>query len=175
MLERLEVEVKRDYNKALLDYQWAIENHQNGPISKSIVDLERDINRLLVTQSELNVRAPNAGVINDLYVNEGEYLLEGASLAKLSNRVQPVVMVFLPPNRLEYGKIGNRATVTLPDGTSVVGVVSEPTQMANRIPRSLAGPFEDGKVAVQVTLSLETDISNFVEGLPIRVRFYYFE
>ncbi|UWQ93633.1 HlyD family efflux transporter periplasmic adaptor subunit (plasmid) [Rhodobacteraceae bacterium M382] len=140
-------------------------------LADEIRAIELEIAVAEVQQQQLDTRANRDGVINRVFVKEGEYVTEGAPLVELSNYDAPVVNVFLQPESISSANVGNAVVVIFPDRTRYHGVVKEPPQIAETIPAALAGPFEGSKRAIKVVVALDQEPDTWVEGLPVKVRF----
>ncbi|KZY72612.1 hypothetical protein A3742_07955 [Oleiphilus sp. HI0071] len=138
-----------------------------------LLDLEKELSRAKAKQSQLNIYAHAESIINEVFVSEGEFVVKASPLMSLRNREQPVVNVYLQPNRLEYAKQGSKATIRFPDGKKYIGEVKVPVKVVDKIPAMLSGPFETSKAAIKVQIDIDEPIDEFVEGLPVEVRFHY--
>ncbi|GEA59277.1 hypothetical protein [Vibrio comitans] len=64
--------------------------------------------------------------------------------------------------------------VILPNGVKHDVVVSKPIELVAKLPQHLVKPFKGQKALIQVSLQLANvpeDTSEFVEGMPVEVRF----
>lgn len=131
---------------------------------------------ILKTQmSQLHLSAQSQGEVKDVLVKPGMMVLKGDPLLVFANQRKPKVIAYMDPSDMSFSKLGQQATVTLPNGESLSAVVCEPTKMAETIPPQLADPFEDKKSALKVVLELSTLPSQTIEGLTVQVRFHYNE
>ncbi len=145
--------------------------HVTDATANEIREIELQIAIAEVQQKELDLTAKLPGVVNRILVREGEYVSEGEELAEVSNFDQPVVEVYLRPERMNYAQVGKSVTVVLPDRSRHSGEIRDPAQIADTIPPTLAGPFDGARRAIRVTVHLDTPPENWVEGLPVEVRF----
>lgn len=140
-------------------------------LSVEIRDIEMEIAIAKVKQKQLDVRSAQAGVLNRLYVNEGEFVAEGEPLAEVSNYRSPVVNVYLKPERMSYAKVGETVTITLPDRSRYSGTIKEPPSVTETVPASLAGPFEGSSRLIKVVVEFDEAPEVWFEGLPVKVKF----
>jgi hypothetical protein len=89
---------------------------------------------------------------------------------------QRQVVAYVPPAHLEYAVAGQRATVTLPDGTKRAAQVVEIPDTKRLIP---ADPYDNQKIGVLVRMRFTEDPApnrksrppRLKDGLPVQVRF----
>ncbi len=163
--------LSQDELQQLVDLERLESLRYTHDLADEIRGIELEIAVAEVQQTQLDVRSDRSGVVNRLYVKEGEYVAQGDPLMELSNYELPVINVFLKPERMEHAKVGNKVVIILPDRTRFDGVVSEPPQIAETIPATLAGPFDGSKRAIKVVVEFNEVPENWVEGLPVKVRF----
>ena len=84
-----------------------------------------------------------------------------------------MVDVYLKPKRMEYKRIGQMTTVTLPNGDKLRAQIKEPVQIVEKLLGALAGPFEESKTAIKAVLHFENPPQRWIEGLPVKVLFDY--
>ncbi len=163
--------LSQDERQQMVDLERLESLRYTHDLADEIRELELEIAVAEVQQTQLDIRSDSDGVVNRLYVKEGEYVTEGEPLAELSNYDAPVVNVFLKPERMSHAKVGNEVVVIFPDRSRYDGIVAEPPQIAETIPVSLSGPFESSKRAIKVVVQFDQSPENWVEGLPVKVRF----
>ncbi len=173
MLEQNQLVAQSQYQDALIAHEAAVNNHKNGAMAKTMMDIELAISKARAIENMLTVDAPKDAVVNDILVNEGEYVSAGEPLISVSNLDQAVVNVYLSPERMDYAKLGQTATITLPNGDTHQGVINKPTQLSQKLPDILSGPFDGNKPAIKVTLDITPAPEVTLEGLPVEVRFHY--
>ncbi|TRX56986.1 HlyD family secretion protein [Thalassomonas sp. M1454] len=172
-IEQNSVLAETKYQEALIERETVLAAHKNGQLANTLLELELALSEAKVKRDLLSIRAPKAAVVNDVMAIEGEHILNGNSLISISNLAEPVINVYLAPERMDFAQIGQSATITLPNGDEYIGTVNRPTQMSQKMPSILAGPFDGNKSALKVTLDI-TDAPEFIfEGLLVDVRFHY--
>lgn len=173
LIEQNNIAAKSRYQQALINYETAVIEHKNGALAKTLLDIELAMSSAQAKQGMLSLNAPKRAVVNDVFVKSGEFVKQGQPLVAISNLPKPVVNVYLAPDRMDYAKMGQTATITLPNGTQYQGVVNTPTQLSEKLPDVLSGPFEGSKAAIKVTLDITPTPEVMLEGLPVQVRFHY--
>ncbi len=163
--------LSQDERQQMIDLEHLESLKFTHDISDEIRNFELEILVAEVKQSQLDIRSDRSGVVNRLYAKQGEYVTEGDPLVELSNYTNPVVNVFLKPERLAKATEGREVVVILPNRTRIDGAVAEPPQIADTIPAALAGPFEGSRRAIKVVITLNELPETWVEGLPVTVRF----
>lgn len=161
------------YQEALIEREAVLAAHKNGQLANTLLDLELALSDAKVKREQLSIRAPKSATINDVLAIEGEHVSGGHALVAISNLSEPVVNVYLAPERMDFAKIGQTATITLPNGDEYIGSVNRSVQMSQKMPSILAGPFEGNKSALKVTLDITDAPESFFEGLLVKVRFHY--
>ena len=144
-----------------------------GVVTQTRNQLKSQLARLKSKQSGMKIMAPFTGRIEDILVQVGEQVDENQPLLWLTGRDKPVVVAYLDPKYLEYVDIGQQATIKLPNGQNIRGMIEEPTELVTKIPKQLSGPFDGEKAALKVTLTLDETLPFAVEGVPVSVSFDY--
>mgnify|MGYP005993393113 CR=1 FL=1 len=173
LMEQSSLDAKMQHQQAVIEHQRALDEHRNGQTTTVLMDLELAIARAQAKRDMLNISSNKKAVVNEVFVKEGEFIGEDTPLLSISNLSEPVINVYLPPERMDYARIGQTATITLPNGDSYEGVVNTPTQMSQKMPDILSGPFDGNKPAIKVTLDMHPVPDVIFEGLPVEVRFHY--
>lgn len=144
-----------------------------GAIAQSKYNIELQLARLKAQKSQLHIKALSPTRIVDVLVQVGEHIVEDRPLVLLSGREHAVIFAYLDPKYLEYTSIGQKATIKLPNGTRVRAEVSEPTELVERLPKQLSGPFDGEKPALKIILKPESALPTSIEGVPVEVSFDY--
>nr|WP_086937462.1 HlyD family efflux transporter periplasmic adaptor subunit [Thaumasiovibrio occultus] len=161
-------QIELDQAKAELE-----RNALAGPITQLRMNLQRELNRNLTLREQLVVTSPIAGSLVDIYVQPGQRIEKGDELATISDVSSPKIIAYLSPKYIRYAQVGTQASVRLPGGQTLLATVSQPTEMASKLPPQLAKPFEGQPALIKVTLSFDDELDNqhWVEGMPVDVRF----
>lgn len=146
-----------------------------GPVVQALLALEQNLGIIETRIKLLDIRAPHNATINEIFVQSGEYITEGEELISVSSREIPVVIAYIDPTNMAYSNIGQKVTVTLPNGENYTASIKEPTRVTNKIPAILASPFDGSKPALKVILSLQDPVENAIEGLPVKIQFPYID
>ena len=152
-----------------------ISSIQGGVIAQFKLGVEQQLVLAEAKQAFMDVKATAPATVNEIYITKGSFVTKGDRLLSLSNRPEPVVHVYLRPSRLDYAHVGSRATVTMPNGKKYRGEVKVPVQMADKISQILSGPFSTDNAAIKVQIDFDEAVEEFIEGLPVKVRFHYWE
>lgn len=143
----------------------------SNDIANAIRELEIDIAETQARQSQLDVRALTSGVVNRVFALNGEFVDVGDPLFEVSNLTEPVINVYLQPERMAHAVVGSAVTIKSPDGSRFDGVVKAPVQVTDTIPASLAAPFQGAKSAIKLVVGFREAPDRWIEGLPVRVSF----
>lgn len=175
LLDQNDMQLKNQYQQVQISYESAVAQHRNGPLAKTVLDIELALAQAQAKNDMLNLIAPKQAQINEILVAEGEFLSEGEPIISLSNLNRPVVFVYLLPKRMDYAKMGRTATITFPNGIKYQGKINGPVQMTQQLPAALTGPFDVSKAMIKVILDIYPIPEQMVEGLPVKIRFHYDE
>jgi multidrug resistance efflux pump len=154
-----------------LDRQRAETILYSNDIANEIRNLEISIAETRAQQAQLVIRAPGAGVVNRVLALPGEFVDIGEHVFEISNFSEPVINVYLLPQRMAHAVVGSSVTIKFSDGRRFEGVVKAPVQVTDTIPASLSGPFQGSKRAIKVVVGFRTVPDRWIEGLPVRVSF----
>lgn len=172
-LQQAKTDAKLKLLNAQQEYHTGKGNFLSGPSTQGILSLSQELSKIESRIQQLKIHAPHAAMINDLFIQNGEYVTVGEELASISSRQEPVVIAYIDPADMNYSAIGQTATITFPNNDTYEAVINEPTQLANKIPAVLASPFDGSKPALKVTLTLQRPVDKMIEGLPVHIRFHY--
>lgn len=82
------------------------------------------VNQAELDIARLKIRAPFDGIIEDVLLEVGQYVVPGSTCATLAD-LDPMLLVGnVSENELSYLKVGQPATASLPNGLEVSGTVS---------------------------------------------------
>lgn len=161
--------IQSDISDLKLAYERAESFHYTKELADAIRTIELDIAIADARQQQLSVRAKQEGIVNQVFAKAGEYVAEGSTLAEISNHPEPVVHLYLKPERMSYARAGQLATIRLPNGSSYRGKIKDPAQVVEKIPASFVGPFEGSKRAIKVVIHFDSQPEYWIEGLPVEV------
>ncbi|WEM45167.1 HlyD family efflux transporter periplasmic adaptor subunit (plasmid) [Photobacterium sp. DA100] len=144
-----------------------------GPVSQAHRRLMQELVVKRARQDNLTIRSPIDGRIIDIHVLEGERITMDTPLITVAENITPEIVAFLNPKYLKFGDLGNKATVTFPDGKKMDAVVSKPVEIVNKLPQELRRPFEGQPAYLKITLRFEGDLDPryWIEGMEVEVRF----
>lgn len=168
---------KMALEQAKVDLLHELERQQiqnaSGVVAQSRNQLTLELARLKSRQLQMHIGAPFEGRVEESLVQSGEHVEINQPLLWLTGRDKPVVMAYLNPKHLEYVGIGQQATIKLPNGESIRGMIEEPTEVVSKMPKQLSGPFDGEKVALKATLTIDETLPFSVEGVPVEISFDY--
>ncbi|MBF38668.1 HlyD family secretion protein [Idiomarina sp. UBA4520] len=144
-----------------------------GTVTQRRQELERQLASLKARQEKLNIHSLKEGKVIDVLVKPGEYVQDNQTVALVSGNKEPVIFAYLEAKYFEYTKVGNKATVELPNGDEIRAKVTEPPQLTQKLPPVLVGPFDNKTAVLKVTLEPDSALSTAIEGLPVEIYFDY--
>ncbi|NLS12972.1 HlyD family secretion protein [Vibrio sp. SM6] len=176
------VNVSNALNSQLSDQEIAYANAKRdqqqlalaGPISQQYRSLMQELVVKRAQQESLTYVAPFNGRVLDVHVHPGQRVVESAPLLTLAQNITPEITAFLDPRYLDYGKVGEKATVVFPDGQRFSASVSRPIEVVNKLPQELQkSPFQGQPAYIKVTLSFDAPLpkERWIEGVGVEVRF----
>ncbi len=168
------LKIDNDAIQSEIDFALTVDQHNLGSGAAIILEHEKALSIAKAKESLLNSPAPQDAIVNQLFVNEGEFIEKGEPLMTLSNRAQPIVLVYLKPKDLNYAQIGGKLTIKFPNGKTYPAEIKVPPKVADKVPAILSGPFATSKAAIKVQIDINEPVEDYVEGLPVEV-FYHYE
>ncbi|MCL9783268.1 hypothetical protein M9194_17705 [Vibrio sp. S4M6] len=146
-----------------------------GNLSNIVRNLQLELTMKKGLEALLLVKAPFDGQVINEVGRVGERVEASTDVMTFSRADQPPeIDAYLDAKYIEKAKVGEVATVKLPNGKNYLAKVSKPTQLALKIPTQLAKPFEGRRALMKVTLSFTDDTLNknmLIEGMPVEVYF----
>ncbi|CAH0532828.1 hypothetical protein VST7929_00675 [Vibrio stylophorae] len=168
---------KQGLKQAQIDYDRAVSENTRVKVAGPIIQERRQLRQQLVRKqaemASLQVYSPVAGFVVERLVVKGQRVRTGDPLIAITTLEQPKVIAYLDAKYLKDAVVGNQVTVIFPDGERFAAYVSEPTEVASKLPSQLAKPFEGSPALLRVTLTLEKPLTwgRWVEGMPVEVQF----
>ncbi|PIR39011.1 MAG: hypothetical protein COV35_04860 [Alphaproteobacteria bacterium CG11_big_fil_rev_8_21_14_0_20_39_49] len=109
-------------------------------LSESYANLQSAVANLYKTQTaydEIFIKAPFNGIVQELYVEEGDYLHQsGEQVATVIDDSKILAVARIPENKIAGIKIGNNATIKTVSGIETVGFVSYISKVADATTRT---------------------------------------
>jgi multidrug resistance efflux pump len=152
-------------------------NIEEKNISSSTSQLKQSIAREFVENenklNNLNIYSPFNGTIIEKFVYEGQYILKGAPLLKITPDLKPIVHAYLDSEFILYAKKGNQVDIVFPNGFTTLGTIISKAQITNKLPNKLKEPFGNKNALLKVIIKFNKlpDKNQLVEGIPILVNF----
>jgi len=153
-------------SQADLDYQGALQLAAKGLQSDSAVAAaearvaatQAVVQRRLLEKSKLRIKAPFAGVVEDIHMDVGQFATPGTACATLVD-LDPMLLVGEVSEQQLSGLVsGLPVTAQLSDGQNIVGQVRYVSQVANAGTRTYAIeallPNADGRINSGLTASI---------------------
>ncbi|EAS41986.1 hypothetical protein C9J48_13150 [Photobacterium profundum] len=173
----LENGARQGFNRATIEYSQAYATEFQTTIAGPVAQVKRRLKQELankVSQKEaLNIVSPYNGSIVEILVTNGQRVEYGTAIATISPMIPPKVIAYLAPKYVNNAILGNRASVRFPDGSRYQAEITEPTEIASKLPPQLARPFEGQPALLKVTLTFTgiLEKNQWVEGMPVEVHF----
>ncbi|TVU70681.1 HlyD family secretion protein [Cobetia crustatorum] len=143
-----------------------------GPVVQRRQNLTRQLAQLEATIAELNIDAPQQGLLAKTYVQAGQRVSAGESLGVLVPANAPELHAYFSPKYVGKVAVGRIAEAHFSDGHSVLARIVAPPELTQKLPSQLAGPFDGNQAMLEVRLTPleEIDLQHDVEGLPLEIR-----
>lgn len=146
-----------------------------GDVASTLRSLESELLVKKTKRQELELQAPfDARVIQIMDV-VGKNMEKSDRVVTIANSAQaPEFTAYLDAKYVDEARLNSEAVVILPNGDKHDVVVSKPIELTEKLPQHLAKPFKGQKALIKVSLQLVNvpdDTSEFVEGMPVEVRF----
>ncbi len=140
---------------------------------KRVRSLTRELELLEKTEKKLVQRAISEGKILEIFVSQGEVVGVGTKLLSYSNGTAIEITAYLSPKHSEFARIGQVATVCLPNGVEFPAVVRTTPKLTSKLPSNFAGPLGARPSGILIKLEPLVDFSEdyMVQGLPVSIKF----
>ena len=142
-------------------------------IDKGIRNAENEIKKLHASLDYLKIKSPDDGTIAAIYVNEGDFIGKGQTIAQIVTKNNLRIVVYLKPRHFsEQIKKGQNVKIKLPDNSIITGIVSENPIIAQNDPNGSSITKSEKKLIV-VRVVPTQNISEFykIHNLPVDVFF----
>jgi len=166
-LEKARLQLK-DVQASLFDVDRALEALR--------IQEERVLNQrqaLVLTEKDLLLRSPVAGVVLETFIGRGESVFPGAVLADILDLSSLFVDVFIEEKEIAALKLGQRAAIIV-DGLasrSFSGLISAFGRKAEFSPKYIVSEKERQALLYQVKVRIDRDLEVFKVGMPVTVVF----
>lgn len=163
-------EIAKEQRISSQEFQLQTKTQQNAIL---LSKLNRELAHLKEQKIKQAIRAISDGQISEIPVTQGEFIASGTHLISITTQERSTVTAFLAPKYARYAKIGQRATVKLPNGIEFPALVDAVPRLTSKLPSSIAGPLGERPRGIVVQLRPEIDFKDDyrVQGLPVMVRF----
>lgn len=117
------------------------------------------------------IHSKNAGIISQVFFQDGDYVIEGDVLAELTKPNSLAIKLYVPYEYNQLIRLQKRVSVSLPDGEELLGTVRQllPTEdvISQTTPYLVSiSPFRFLPENLNVTVTLTTKISNQAMVIP---------
>ncbi|OQW42918.1 MAG: secretion protein HlyD [Proteobacteria bacterium SG_bin4] len=162
--ERLEYEKVRNMELGIAPEMRQITNQ----IGQLTLEFEKTQDQL----KQLNLFASAEGMINELYVQPGEYLSRGQALLEMIFPGQVMVDAFIPPKYQDYAEVGQMVRVKFPNGdTAKARIIAVPGVM-QRTSAAEINPLEVVRSAILAQMEfVDTVDTRLINGMPVTLYF----
>ena len=166
--------IKRDIAKeqevSSQDIQLQTNSQQNEILRNK---LKRELTLLKEQRMRQSIRASSAGKVTELPVTQGEFIASGTHLVSISTQEKASITAYLAPKDARFAKIGQTATVKLPNGIRFPAVVESVPRLTSQVPSATAGPLGIRPRGIVVELIPKINFKDDfrVQGLPVTVKF----
>ncbi|WEM45362.1 hemolysin D (plasmid) [Photobacterium sp. DA100] len=172
------------FTQSKLSYQQALQKKidemrkiqelsSSGPLSMAKNEINRELAEMNSKLSQLQPTAPKNGQIIDILVKKGDRVFKQMPLALYSSTYHYQVISYVSPKFIEQVQLGKKAEIQFASGHTLMAHVGQKVELSDKIPSSLADPFEGQKSMLKVKLVLDERIPEQleIEGLPVTVKF----
>ncbi len=164
-----EMQSRMVLNNAEAEY----ENEQIfGASATALRLLDQDRVQLLARQAALETRTHGASLLQESFVENGDWVVKGQPLVKLVESEVATAVAYMDPSQIKYAESGTQAKLYLPDGRSIGVVVSENLpSFVDALPDTFSTPLRSGKQVLHVPLEL-IDVPDdwiMLANLPVKV------
>lgn len=119
------------------------------------------------------ILAPFDSMVHRTVVHKGDWVVQGAEIAVVQSKTEPLVYAYVPPDKERYAQVGKAATLRFMDGTKVPAKVVRVMPEAQSSPLERSAPLAPHTPAIVVCLqSLQPLPAAYrIHQLPLEVRF----
>jgi hypothetical protein len=155
-------------------------NALKGSIAKPQEQLFDDnsirLAQLIAQMKSLTLYAPSAGHISEYFVRPRENVLYGKEVAVFQFASDPFIKVYLDPSWSKYAVVGNKATISLPNGPLIRATVNKVKMFTEKVPSTISNPLIDKPSSIVVELKTEKPLPKRfqINQLGVMVRFDLF-
>lgn len=144
-------------------------------LNSSIHRVKAALQMLDFQRDQLPQKSPRSGTVLEVITKEGEFVSKGTMLLILGSRQDPAVIAYIDSKEAYRIQPGDKATVKLTDGTSLIATVETGPSLAKEFPKGLERQF--GFLPMSVILSLPVGrnwaVDHLIYGSPVQVRFHF--
>lgn len=122
------------------------------------------------------VKSPNTGIVKELYAYPEEWVKVGTPLLLLSIPTEFYIEAYLEPKHAKYAKINAKVTIRFPDGKKILGIVKVKPENTKPLPPEMVGTLgtRNTELLVRIEPLAPIPARYRIDGIPVRVRFHFF-
>ncbi len=143
-------------------------SNENSNILKELRTKELDKSVLEARKKDLEIKAKADGVVNSVFVYDGEFVQKGQSLAVLSLSDAPYIKAYLDSKYISYAHQDDEVTIRFGDGKKFLGKIENVPVFAERRKGSIFSGESSGVVLIVVP---EEPVPNsyVINGAPVYI------
>jgi len=101
-----------------------------------VMSAEADLSEVELDIQHTKVTSPFGGILNELYVEQGDYISVGTALARVVDDKNLIIVAEVPQQHIAKLELGQKVEASLLNGTSVQGEISYISTIADSSTRS---------------------------------------
>jgi HlyD family secretion protein len=138
------------------------------------IQKERIVNKrqaLELAEKDLLLRSPVTGVVLETFINQGETVFPGVSLADILDSSSLFIDVFIEEKEIAALKLNDRATIIMDgrEGRPFSGTIAYFGKKAEFSPKYIVSEKERQALLYQVKVRIDRDFDSFKVGMPVTV------
>lgn len=142
-------------------------------ITQQMSQMTLEFERIQDQVQQLNLVAPAAGLVTELFMQPGEYLGRGQALLEIIFPEQVRIDAFIPPKYQDYAVIGQIVTVKFPNGETVKARIVSVPGVVQKLSSAESNPLEPVRSAILAKMEfVETVTNRLMNGMPVDIYFY---
>lgn len=149
-----------------------IDKKQSTPLHRIKSNLKQELFNKRSIEESLLITSPFQGQIVDVFIEEGQQILKGNPLYKITKIGKPEVFAFLDPKHIDKVIKNKSVSISLPNGESIKGKIKLEPQISTKLPNQLKKPFDDQVGLLKIAINIQENVDlKLPEGLPVEIYF----
>jgi len=163
-------QIEHELKQASLNAQTAVTN--SATIRAEITMIQTEAARILRMITDCYPVCGIDGVVTEQFIDQGELLIPGKPIAKISNLTTLYVKVYLPTEDFATVKIGSQASIDVETGAEpYTGEVVWTSEEAEFTPKNIQTKKSRANLVYAVKLKIENIDGKLKIGMPVYVTF----